>query len=661
MSKYLGGKNNVCLVEQVLILFIINFITLFCAAQNEVKDNIAFKNVLTREDVQSAAFHVYNKDLYIAYVTRGAASSTLWVSNIVKKTSWHTVLDINGVWDLTGHNNSFILGGEDGNLHIINLDTKKRKVIKSPFKKEKPVVSIASGGDVVYAGTYKHGLVFAYNTKTGKYILQNKESYFSGESYIRTMAYSKKNHSLYMGTGTKAILGTLDLSANKVKRNFTASHEGYNFVYGIRLLEDINGNDYVFCRLTGKGERKSMLYNISKSKSSDVFEAVDIGSVIKDKNDWIFFSTSSIIYRAEIKNNTITNRKEIGKTRGAIIASYLFNNKVYYMNVKGGILSFDTNTYKAENQSLDFGKENKSEIIKLNTLYFDSDGFLWTSGFRTGDNAMINVKNGEKKVLKGIDQAEIIFPKGNKLYLGEYPDAKLYVYDKDKEWNKDKGNPKLITQIIGQDRIVTAATSRDLPDVYFGTIPEYGKLGGALLIVKPNEKVEVIKPYKDLSIVSLFAQDKLLYGGTSISGGFGAKPIAKEGKLFIYDPSKKKIIYEAVPVKGEIAITALTKLDKNRIVGIAGGTLFVFSISAKKVEKRIEVYKAISKTDITIDADLIYINDKVYVSSRRGIFCVNLSNNKVEKLYAKGTCLTFDGKNTFYYLEGGDIKSFKLK
>src|SRR5690606_15092423 len=274
---------------------------------------------------------------------------TLWVGNLTKGTGWNLPLDINGVWELTGHHKSFVLGGEDGHLYIIDIKTKKIKKVKSPFKNERPIVSIASGGDVVYAGTYKHGLVFAYNTKSEKLILDKNKPYFASESYIRTMAYSKKNHSLYMGTGTKAILGTLDLTTNKVKTNFTGAEKGYNFVYGIKLLENVNGTDYIFCRLTGDGERNSMLYNISIGKASKIFEGVDIGSVIKRKKNQIFFSTSSVIYSAEIENNSLSNRKKIGSTQGAIIASCLFNNRIYYINVKGRIQSFDINTYKKEN------------------------------------------------------------------------------------------------------------------------------------------------------------------------------------------------------------------------------------------------------------------------------------------------------------------------
>src|SRR5690606_1116493 len=303
-----------------------------------------------------------NNDLYVAYVVRGAESCTLWVGNVTKNTGWNLPLGINGVWELTGHHKSFVLGGEDGHLYIIDIKTKKNKKVKSSFKNEKPIVSIASGGDVVYAGTYKHGLVFAYNTKSEKFILDNNKPYFAGESYIRTMAYSKKNHSLYMGTGTKAILGTLDLTTDKVKTNFTGAKNRYNFVYGIKLLENVNGADYIFCRLTGDGERKSMLYNVSTNKASKIFDAVDIGSVIKGKGGQIFFSTSSVIYSAEIENNTVANRKKIGSTPRGIIASCLFNNRIYYISGKGRILSFDSNTYKKENHSLNFGSNDKFEV-----------------------------------------------------------------------------------------------------------------------------------------------------------------------------------------------------------------------------------------------------------------------------------------------------------
>lgn len=183
------------LFSLVIICVIFNFATVCCSTLKYKEVNsLSFKNVLTSESVQSSAFHQYDNELYVAYVTRGTTNSTLWVYNISRETSWFLDLNINGVWDLKGHNNSFALGGEDGNLHIININTREIEVVKNPFLNEKPIVSIASGGNVIYCGTYKQALIFGYNTSTRKYVLENKVPYFAGESYIRSLAYSKKNH-----------------------------------------------------------------------------------------------------------------------------------------------------------------------------------------------------------------------------------------------------------------------------------------------------------------------------------------------------------------------------------------------------------------------------------------------------------------------------------
>lgn len=93
---------------------------------------------------------------------------------------------------------------------------------------------------------------------------------------------------MYVGTGTKAILGVLNLTKDNSENIFAGSYKAYNFIYGMKLLEGIFEDDYLFCRLTGSGKRKSMLYNISTGKTSDIFDAVDIGSVISGRNNEFF-------------------------------------------------------------------------------------------------------------------------------------------------------------------------------------------------------------------------------------------------------------------------------------------------------------------------------------------------------------------------------------
>src|SRR5690606_28007625 len=225
---------------------------------------------------------------------------------------------------------------------------------------------------------------------------------------------------------------------------------------------------------------------------------------------------------------------------------------------------------------------------------------------------------------------------------------------------KENGNPKLIGNIKGQERIISAASSTQYDNIYFGTVPEYGKLGGSLLVVDPNNKIKEVKPFKDQSIVSLVFKGSMLYGGTSISGGFGSKPTTKEGRLFIFDPIHQKVVYDAVPVRGAIAITAIAEFDSERIAGIAGGTLFIFNTKTRKVEKEINIYNPISKSDITVDASIVVRGNNVFVGSRRGVFHIALDTHNVKKLFQQGTHLTFDGKYTFYYIDGSAIKSFKI-
>src|SRR5690606_33846087 len=183
------------------------------------------------------------------------------------------------------------------------------------------------------------------------------------------------------------------------------------------------------------------------------------------------------------------------------------------------------------------------------------------------------------------------------IYMGVYPGGKIYSYQVDKPWNLNNNNPRLIAQVSGQDRPFAAASVKGGGRVIFGTVPDYGKLGGALVEVSESAKTHVFQSIiPDQSIDTLlhipsgggpFTYAEII-GGTSTSGGLGISPTQTKAKLFIWNIEDRKIEFETVPMPGKRAITGLTKQPNKEVVwAVADGTLFAYDLISNKVVKEL--------------------------------------------------------------------------
>ena len=129
--------------------------------------------------------------------------------------------------------------------------------------------------------------------------------------------------------------------------------------------------------------------------------------------------------------------------------------------------------------------------------------------------------------------------------------------------------------------------------VFTGTVPYYGKHGGVLAVYDmKSRKLDVHRNLiPDQSIVSLIHHEPatLIIGGTSISGGLGVGPKAKEAVLFGWDDAKRSKAFELVPVPGAHIITGLMIGPDGHVWGVADGTLFVFDPAKREVLSRHEL------------------------------------------------------------------------
>ncbi|HEY5565447.1 MAG TPA: hypothetical protein VIL33_07645 [Rhodothermia bacterium] len=176
-----------------------------------------------------------------------------------------------------------------------------------------------------------------------------------------------------------------------------------------------------------------------------------------------------------------------------------------------------------------------------------------------------------------------------KAYIGHYIKARFSVLDLAGPWapgNESTSNPRILGSIeLEQDRVPHGVAGPD-GRIYFGTIADYGRLGGALAVLDPaTDSIAVHRNVvQDQSVYALVSDgERYIYGTTSVRGGLGARPSAKESKLFVWDTQSDRKTLERTVVENSFEIWGLDWLEPGKLVGAADSVMFVYDVAADSV------------------------------------------------------------------------------
>jgi hypothetical protein len=164
-------------------------------------------------------------------------------------------------------------------------------------------------------------------------------------------------------------------------------------------------------------------------------------------------------------------------------------------------------------------------------------------------------------------------------YLGTYPGAVIFEYDTAKAW-KSSGTGRTVVQKIQlkttyeQDRPYAMLGVPELGRIFIGTVPDYGKRGGALTVYDPA--TGAFQVHRDIvaghSIASLAYKDGVVYGGSSYRGGL---VIRRQGMSFTRNwSSRMRSAWCAMPTWRSASSTARSTApsqgDSSRSTGRPG-------------------------------------------------------------------------------------------
>ncbi|HEY8454103.1 MAG TPA: hypothetical protein VIL34_00765 [Actinopolymorphaceae bacterium] len=243
---------------------------------------------------------------------------------------------------------------------------------------------------------------------------------------------------------------------------------------------------------------------------------------------------------------------------------------------------------------------------------------------------------GEFELLPGTSQVEGFGTFRTDLVFGRYPQGRLYRYDPSRPWEMGTNpGPTVDLEPYEQNRPQSFVEVGDR--VAVSTVPITGRHNGAVTLWDPQtNEVEVFRGIvENQTPVSLVLHDGLLYGGTSINGGYGIDPVTPEAKLFAWDPVTRQKVFETVPVPGAPTVAGLVVDEHERLWGLAGGTLFEFDPAERAVVRTVELF---SEPD-----DSRYGNDHVLVLDHGRLFGVTLHRVFVFDRVTEDCTVLYDG------------------
>lgn len=509
------------------------------------------------------------------------------------------------VWGMTvGRDGRVYLAGDMTGV-LYRYDPENPRLEKIGAHPADPFVwDLTPRGDSVFGATYPKTRIFEYDPVRSEFRDWGRAD--DTEHYARGIAADERF--LYVGLGSTAGLVRIGLSDGSRTRIDVPGVTGtQGFVERLWVF----GNHLVF------QVQKAHMYvlDLETRRIVDKFEADGFACAdIADRADAagsmrLYFTKGSALFRWEGPGN-IRQAAELpmiacdGKLKIKAMAWVERREAQPSADAAGRVLAIVTSYGECFLYDPAAGEASRVELeiepkpVQVQALAFDGEGRLFVGGYQRG-LALWNVKEQRREwELLHFPQSEGIGSgdDGN-LYFGTYTHAYIYRFDPRKPLEPKPGfagpgaNPELLFGIgEGQDRPF-AITSGD-GYVFFGTIPDYGLLDGALTVYRPETGETRVYPgiVPQQSIVSLAYRDGVVYGGSSIEGGLGSRPVHDRAELFAFDVREGRLLHRFRPeipgidvpprMIGELAVG-----PDGLLWGIAWGAVFAYDRATMRLVK----------------------------------------------------------------------------
>ncbi len=508
----------------------------------------------------------------------------------------------------------------------------------------------------IYGSTYPHAGVFEYDIESG--VFRNFGSAKEGQQYARGIGVD--DESIYVGVGTKKHLIKIDRSTGEKEEIIIDGHSGLD-----GMIENIFiVNDKLF---VSAGSVTMLVLDIEKHEVINQFSYSNmISEPSPHDNNLIYFKFEKKLYQYDSSKN---ETKEIEGI--PLLPDTVRVKDMAWITLSNGetVLAMITQygeyiLYEPVNNEITFIDMNiTSQSVEIQALEAGQDGKLYMGGYQRGLSIYNPFTNEREVNIPSFAQPEGIGFLNNKVYYGTYVGAMMYSYDPSKDIDLNS-NPKLEYDITDhQDRPFTMTSGDN--KLFVGTVPDYGVLGGVLAIFDENtgKWSQYRNVVEDQSIIGLAYKDGKLYGSTSIWGGLGLDPKAKEAKIFVWDVATSQKIAEFTPtipgidetprMIGEISIGP----DGN-LWGIVDGTIFAIDPETLEVVKSKTIHPSLYNSSKWLPYRLEWAPDgMLYTTLSRKLVAIDpetLSHKVIVDRFINNMAVGMNG--SIYYALGNKLQ-----
>ncbi|MGZ9583359.1 hypothetical protein [Paenibacillus marinisediminis] len=452
------------------------------------------------------------------------------------------------------------------------------------------VINLVPDEQCIWGGTYPQSKLFSYDRQTGQY--QDYGTILEGQDYLRGIV--RDEDWLYLSTGSTKYLMRYNLRT-QVKEEIMLEKLSHTSGFLDRLwIVDrflFVASDFIHM----------YVYDLDTYELIDQFDFDNLMLVTHPKDAKLLLYKAGdtlCAWHKELRTSVTIIDSGLPTGRCKALEWVKYENEDYIalvtVNAEQAIirlsdLSIMRSMLKIEPQSL------------LLTCFEVSpdDGCLYIGGYHRGMTKYDPVSQKIDWTIGLFPQTEGMTFHDGQVYFGTYTHAHLYRYDPQKQLHFDwfKGsNPDWIGQIEHkQDRPFTMIAGDRY--VFSGTVPDYGRHGGALAVW--DTEAETLETFPQVvenqSILGLAYWNGYVFGSSSVWGGLGNPPVEGPAKIFVWDVENKRKIAEFVPhipdaVQQPLMIGELSLGPDGLIWGADDGTLFAIDPETYQVVKSKVVY-----------------------------------------------------------------------
>lgn len=441
----------------------------------------------------------------------------------------------------------------------------------------------------VYSGTYPQGKVVAFDPTTGAY--QDYGTMIAGQTYVKSITTS--GGKIYAGAYADGLITELD-PATGAKR-VLPTPPGVD-VKG-KTVNDLNAHDgKLYARLGTAFPSPLYVYDIATGSWVDTIElaaGLDVSPPDADGNVYMFRqfeagSSELIRYDPATKAQTrtgltiygrVTNTRGIGWADltadgypGPSIVGLLWRGNMFRYNPQTGSHAVVDTTVRRE-------------PIDILALSAGPGSTAYAGGFLAGGLSVVDLRTGDAQFNR-FSQIEQILATRSGVWVGAYPDARVYRYDPALPWNSPEyssdppggvENPPKLLDLKSHNQNRPQGLTETGGKLVVGTVPAGDRLGGSLAVIDVRTgatDVVIDNLITDESIVSADSRDGVVYGATSIYGGLATTPTTQaEATVFAFDVRTRKVLWEVNPQPGLAMIPAVRVDNDGKVWAVTGNKI----------------------------------------------------------------------------------------